>query len=103
MVDDESFEVETSSILSGTSTKLNPGASGDTSLQHVKLSAQLKGLTNQVSRIERLLDSFINCKACIKKAYKACATSTCTTSSPVQNNTAPKPFVILLKGSKSLP
>lgn len=86
---------------SGTSTKLNPG-SGDISQQHVQLSAQLKGLTNQVSRIERLLNSFINCKACIKKAYKACATS--TASSPVQDNIAAnyKPVVnVLIKESKA--
>lgn len=56
----------------------------------------------EVSRIERLLNSFINCKACIKKAYKACATS--TANSPVQNNIAAnyKPVVnMLIKESKA--
>ncbi|KAL9976994.1 hypothetical protein ACROYT_G014349 [Oculina patagonica] len=87
-----------------TSTRENPG-SGDISLRHVQLLAQLNGLTNQVSRIERLLDSFINCKGCIKKACKACATSTCTTSFPVQNNIAPKPVVNMLikNNSKACP
>ena len=75
---------------SGTSTKLNPG-SRDISQQHLQLSAQLKGLTNQVSRIECLLDSFINCKACIKKIYKDCAKF--TASSPAQNNIAAKAVV----------
>ena len=59
--------------------------------QQLQLSAQLKGLTNQITRIERLLDSFTNCKACIKKAYKRCGTS--TISSPVQNNAPPKPVI----------
>ena len=85
---------------SGTSTELNPG-SGDISQQHVQLSAQLKGLTNQVSRIERLLDSFTDCKACIKKTYKACAKS--TASSPVKNNIAAKAVVNMLIKKESKP
>ena len=85
---------------SGTSTKLNPGT-GDVSQQHVQLSAQLESLTNQVSRIEHLLDSLINCKACIKKAYKACTKS--TASSPVQNNIAAKPVVNMLIKKESKP
>ena len=64
-------------------TKLNPKYA-DMS-QQLQLSAQLKGLTNQNTRIEHLLDSFT------KKAYKRCGTS--TIGSPVQNNAPPKPVI----------
>ena len=46
-------------------------------------------LTPPSSRIERLLETFTNCKGCIKKVYKACATS--NAGSPTQNDFAPKP------------
>lgn len=55
MAVDKSFAVETtSSLVSGMPTMLNP-ESADMS-QQMQLSAQLKGLTNQISRIERLLN-----------------------------------------------
>ena len=75
-------------------TKLNP-ESADMS-QQLKLSAQLKGLANQISRIRLRLD-----RACIKKAYKGCATS--TISSPVKNKAPTKPVINLLINDRPNP
>ena len=74
-------------LNTGTSTKPNSGS--DDISQQLQLSAQLRGLTDQISRIERLLETFTNGKACIKKVYKACATS--TAGSPAQDDCALKP------------
>ena len=82
---------------SGTSTELNAGSGN--MLQLLQLSEQLKELTNKVSRIECLLDSFASCKACIKKACRACVPSTAASRSPVQGRNFPSKSMLTEKES----